>query len=100
MGKSLRNKYSQKLSDTAKKPTADAIKTASRRAIQKMPEATGDLISNKIADKITSVSTELYSKKTQNNKSEVDSDSLKSIPKKRYICPEERQQTLNELRLV
>ena len=31
-------------------------KTASKRAIQKIAEATGDLIANKIADKITSVS--------------------------------------------
>ena len=39
-----------------KKSTADAIKTASKRAIQKTAEATGDLISNKVADKVTSVS--------------------------------------------
>ena len=34
-----------------KKSTADAIKTASKRAIQKTVEATGDLTGNKIADK-------------------------------------------------
>ena len=56
MGKSLSNKYGQKLLDSAKKSTADAIKTASKRAIQKAAEATGDLIGNKIADKITSIS--------------------------------------------
>ena len=39
-----------------KKSTTDAIKTASKRPIQKNAEATGDLIGNKIADKITSVS--------------------------------------------
>ena len=33
--KKLSNKYSQKLIDSAKKSTADAIKTASKRAIQK-----------------------------------------------------------------
>ena len=32
------------------------LETASKRAIQKTAEATGDLIGNKIADKITSVS--------------------------------------------
>ena len=51
MGKSLSDKYGQKLLDTAKKYTTDAIKTASERAIQKTAEATGDLICNKIADK-------------------------------------------------
>ena len=56
MGKNLTNKYGQKLLDTAKKSTTHAIKTASKRAIQKTAEATGDLIGNKIADKIMSVS--------------------------------------------
>ena len=35
MGKSLSNKYGQKPLDGAKKSTTDAIKTASKRAIQK-----------------------------------------------------------------
>ena len=54
IGKSLSNKYGQKPLDSAKKSTTDAIKTASKRAIQETAEATGDFISNKIADKITS----------------------------------------------
>ena len=45
MGKSLSNKYGQKLLDSAKKST-DAIKTTSKRAIQKTTEGTGDLIGN------------------------------------------------------
>ena len=55
MGKSLSNKYGQKLIDSAKNSTTDAIKTTSKRAIQKTAEVIGDLIGNKIADKITSV---------------------------------------------
>ena len=55
MGKTLSSKYGQKL-DNPKKSTIDAIKTASKRAVQKTAEATGDLTSNKIAAKITSVS--------------------------------------------
>ena len=39
-----------------KKYATDAIKTASKRAIQKTAEATGHLISNEIANKITIVS--------------------------------------------
>ena len=62
MGKSLSSKYSQNILDSAKKSTTDVIKTASKRAIQKTAEATGGLIDNKIADKITIVSTELHSK--------------------------------------
>ena len=56
MGKSLRNKYGQRFFDSAKNFTTDAIKPTSKRAIKKAAEATGDLIGNKIADKITSVS--------------------------------------------
>ena len=42
MGKSLINKYGQKILDSAEKSTADAIKTALKRTIQKTAEATGD----------------------------------------------------------
>ena len=52
-GKSFRNKYDQKLLHSAKKFTTDAIKTASKRAIQKTAEATADLIGNKIAEEKT-----------------------------------------------
>ena len=38
----MSNKYSQKLVDTAKKSATNAIKTVSKRAIQKTTEATGD----------------------------------------------------------
>ena len=48
MGKSLSNKYGQKLIDSSKKSTTDAIKTASKIAIQKTAEATGDLIRAKL----------------------------------------------------
>ena len=42
IGKNMSNKYSQKLFYSAKKSTTDAIKTASKRAIQQTEEATGD----------------------------------------------------------
>ena len=59
IGKNLGNKYSQKIIDAAKKSTMDAIKTATQRVIQKAPEAKGDFVSNKITDKITSISKNL-----------------------------------------
>ena len=102
MGKSFSNKYGQKLLDNAKKSTTDAIKTASKRAIKKTAEATGDLIGNKTGDKITGVSPELHSKKksNNNNNNNNDEDVELTVHKKRYISPEERQQIINELRLV
>ena len=96
IGKSLSNKYGQKLLDSAKKSTTDAIKTASKRAIQKTAEATGDLIGNKIVDKITSVSKKKSDKGLHNN----DEDAEITTHKKRYISPKERQQIIDELRLV
>ena len=41
--------------DTAEKTGLDTAKIASKRVVQKTAEATGDLIGNKIADKITSL---------------------------------------------
>ena len=49
IGKNLSNKYGQNLFDSAKKSTTDAIKTSSKRAIQKTAEATGDLIGSNIS---------------------------------------------------
>ena len=75
-----------------KKTTTDAIKTPSKREIQKT-EAPG----NKIADKIINISKkssrELHSQNNQAN------DEIE-IPKERYIFPEKRQQIIAELRLV
>ena len=97
MGKNLSNKYGQKLLHSAKKTPTDAIKAASKRAIQKTAEATGDLIGNKIADKITSVSKK-STKELPNDETEI--DVKRATSKKRYMSPEERQQIINKLRLV
>ena len=56
MIKNFSSKNSQKLFDHAKQSAANALKTPSKREIQKAAEATGDLIGNEIADKITRVS--------------------------------------------
>ena len=97
MGKRLSNKYGRKLLDSTKKSLTDAIKTASKIAIQKTAEATGDLIRNKIADKITSVSKK-SAKELPNDETEVGVE--RATPKKRYKYPEERKQIIEELRLV
>ena len=85
----------KKLVDTAKKFATDAKKTASKRAIQKAAEATGDLVGKKIADKITSVS-----KKSTTKLPTIDEDVDLTTHKKRYISPEERQQIIDEFMLV
>ena len=77
------DKYDKKLMDTATKTVVDAAKTASKRVVQKTAEATGDLISNKIGDKITS----LCKPKEKTKKVEI------------YISPEKRQQIIDDLKL-
>ena len=101
--KNICNKYSQKLLGSAKKSATEAIKFASEIAIQKTAEVTGDLVGNKIADKITSTlkksSKQLHSKDLQPKKlhsNEVNNE----IPKERYIFSQERQQIIDELRLI
>ena len=89
MGKSLSNKYGQKLFDSAKKSTTVPIQTASKREIQKTAEA---------SDKITSVSRKNSAKELLNDETEGVVEIV--IPKKRYISPEERQQIIDELRLI
>ena len=69
--------------DTATKTGIDAAKTASERVVQKTAAATGDLIGNKIPDKITSVG-----RPKEKNK-----------PEEIYIPPEKRQQIIDDLKL-
>ena len=65
--KNISNKYSQKLVDIAKRSATDAIKTASKRAIQKTAAAIGDLIGNKIADKLQAFQRSCNQKNLQGN---------------------------------
>ena len=58
-----------------------------------------DLIGNKIADKIRSISKKKPSKESHNN-DETEEDVEIVTHKKRCISPEERQQIINELMLT
>ena len=62
--------YGKKLMDTATKTGIDAAKTVSKWVVQKTAEVTGDLVGNKIADKITSLGkTKSKEKKMKDKKS-------------------------------
>ena len=98
VAKNMSNKYGQKLADTAKKSATDVTKTASKRAIQKIAEATGGLVGNKIADKITSVSKRSLKKPPDEETSSTEINN--KMPKERYKSPQERQQIIDELRLI
>ena len=75
ISKNLSRKYSHKLLDHTKQSATDAFKTSSKRAIQKTAEAIGNLIHNKIADKITKVS----KKSLRNNLETVTNENDKEI---------------------
>ena len=83
----------KKLLDHPKQSATDAFKTASKRAIQKTAEATGDLIGKKIANKMTKLSKSSH----QNNSETVTNEHNKVILRERYISPEERQENIDEL---
>ena len=80
------DEYGKKIMDTVTKTRIDAAKTASKRLVQKIAEAAGDLIGNKIADKITSLG------KTKSKEKEKEEQEI-------YIPPEKRQQIIDDLRL-
>ena len=77
------DKYSKSLMDLSK----SFAKTAGKKILKETAKATGDLIDNKIADKITA---------KPNNKDEV----INGIPKERYISLKERRKIIDELKLA
>ena len=89
----LNGKYSQKVLDHAKTYATDALKTSSKRVIQKVAEATSDLIRNEMAHKITKVS----NNSQQNNSEKVTNDNAIEMSKERYISPEERKKCNDKL---
>ena len=91
ISQNLSSKYSQKPLDHAKQFATDALKTASKRLIQKRAKAAGDLIGNKIADRIT----EVWKTSPQNN-----SETNEEILRERYIYPGQRQKITYDLRLI
>ena len=66
-----------KFLDDVKQSATDALKTSSKRVIQKIAEATGDLIGNKFANKITKIS----NNSQQNNTETFTNKHNKEIPK-------------------
>ena len=77
--KNLSNNYGQNFLDSAKRSTTDAIKTVSKIEIPKTENAADDLIGNKSADKITSISKKSLKERHSQNKDEIE------IPKERNI---------------
>ena len=93
-GTNFNSKYGKKLTNTAIKTGKDFATIAGKKIVHKSAEAIGDLIGNRIADKITSASKKSHNEEIQPN--EVNNE----IPKERYISSKERQKVIDELRLT
>ena len=84
--KCLSGKYSQRLIHNAKKSATDALKTTSKRVIQKTKEATGGFRGNKVTNRTTKVS----KNSQQNNSETVRKENNKERPKETYLSPEKK----------
>ena len=68
------------------------LKVLQKEQFKKTAEATGDLIGNKIADKITRVSKTLPQNNSGTNEEQ--------ILRERHLSPEQRQEIVDHLRLI
>ena len=84
--RNFNDKYSKSLMDLS----ITFVKTAGKKILKETAKATGDLIGNKIADKITA----------KPSKKSHDDEVINGIPKERYISPKERQKIIDELKLA
>ena len=90
VSKSMKNKYSKKILDNSLSAGKDFAKIAGKKVLTKSAEATGDLIGNKIADRIT---------KSARNKEQKEDDRIMEEIQEIIIPPEERKQIIRDLKL-
>ena len=89
LGKSMKKKYGKKILDNSSSAGKDFAKIAGKKVLTKSAEATGDLIGNKIADRIT---------KSARNKEQED-DRIMEETQEIIIPPEKREQIIRDLKL-
>ena len=83
-------KYGNKLLDNNLSPGKDFAKIAGEKVLTKSVEATGDMIVNKIADRIT---------KSTRNKAQKEDDKIMEETQEILIPPEKREQIIRDLKL-
>ena len=100
-GTNFNSKYVKKLTDTAIKKGKHFASIAGKKIVRKSAEATGDLVDNKIADKITSMgrSKELSSAVKPRSKKEKDETNIIEETQESYIPPKKRKQIIKDLKL-
>ena len=89
VGKSMKKKYGKKKIDKSMDAGKDFAKIAGKK-VHKSAEATGDLIGNKIADRIT---------KSTRNKEQKEDHRIMEETQEILIPPEKREQIIRDLKL-
>ena len=92
IGTNFNSKCGKKLTDTAIKTGKDFAKIAGKKLVNKSTEATGDLVGNKIADKITSMG-------KPRSKKEKHETNIMEETQEIYFPPEKRKQIIKDLKL-
>ena len=90
VGKSMKNKYGKKILDNSLSAGKDFAKIAGKKVLTKSPEATRDLIGNKIADRTT---------KSARSKEQKEDDRIMEETQEIIILPEKREQIIRVLKL-
>ena len=90
VGKSMKKKYGKKILDNSISVGKDFSKVAGKKVLTKSAEATGDLIGNKVADRIT---------KSARNKEQKEDDRIMEETRELIIPPEKREQIIKDLKL-
>ena len=90
IGKKMSNKYGRKILNKSMDAGKDFAKIAGKKVLTKSAEATGDLIGNKIADRIT---------KSTRNKDQKEDDRKMEETQELIIPPEKREQIIRDLKL-
>ena len=87
VGKSMTKKYGKKILDNSITAGKDFAKIAGTKVLSKSAEATGNLIGNKIADRIT---------KSARNKDQKEDDRIMEETQELIIPPEKREQIIKD----
>ena len=88
--KKMSNKYGRKILDKSMDAGEDFAKIAGKKVLPNRAEATGDMIGNKIADRIT---------KRSRNKAQKEDDRIMEETQELIIPPEKREQIIKDLKL-
>ena len=86
----MSNKYGRKILDKSMDAGKDFAKIAGKKVLHKSAEAAGDMIGNKIADRIT---------KSSRNKAQKEDDRIMEEIQELVIPPEKRKQIIRDLKL-